>query len=345
MKFTVTPELATLIRTIRTQRGISSKELAEGIGRSPSYVTKLEKGDVRTIRKEELTSVLSYITEGEDFFEDKMPQILRTFSSIASPEEMIRQGWLIQYDSYERPITVPEELCADLAERMETLGISAERLAEIINANEDVPDNVREQLPVNEVVMMDYPKGQLFRLKASVQPEQIDALVTQKDRVTNYGTLYSILFILIKLERFGEIGFMDPPKAKEVLMETGRYLAYHNVYSLTKYGQVLASGEFQSQQMVVLNTFESVNSNTVSGILEIFRMMGEADRMGAMEATDTFLANLEWDPAFMMKLMSLRFDRLGQMSYTNKKKLLQEITALVERYDGMPELQKRMESY
>ena len=100
MKFTVTPELATLIRTIRTQRGISSKELAEGIGRSPSYVTKLEKGDVRTIRKEELTSVLSYIAEGEDFFEDKMPQILRTFSSIASPEEMIRQGWLIQYDSY-----------------------------------------------------------------------------------------------------------------------------------------------------------------------------------------------------------------------------------------------------
>ncbi|MBQ6622037.1 MAG: helix-turn-helix domain-containing protein [Mogibacterium sp.] len=343
MKFKVTPELATLIRTIRMQNGISSKDLAEAIGRSPSYVTKLEKGAVRTIRKDELTEILSYITEGEDFYEDKFPAIIRTLSTILTPENMILQTWLLQYDSYERPIRLPEALTEVLRDKMARVGIEAEELAEIINANEDVRDG--QKLPVNEVVIMDYPQGQVLRIRASVTPEEIRRLCTEKEPVTNYGTLYSILFILVKLEKYGRIGFMEPPQAREVLQETGRILAYHEVYSLTKYGQVLASGEFQSSQMLVLNTFETANSNTINGILEIFRKMGEIDRMQAMETSDQFLANLEWDPAFMMKIVGMRFDRIGNMSYSNRKKLLAEIAGLVEKYEHLPAMEKRMEKY
>ena len=51
MKFYITSELALLIKTLRTQNKIPSKELADRIGKSNSYISKLESGDVKNIRE------------------------------------------------------------------------------------------------------------------------------------------------------------------------------------------------------------------------------------------------------------------------------------------------------
>ncbi len=343
MKFEVTPELALLIRTLQTQSGLSSKELAGIIGKSPSYVTKLEKGNIKKIQKEDLTQILSLVTEGDDFFEDKLPQMIRTLSSIASPDALLNQGWLLQYDSYDRPITISPEMAQDIRRRMEKLSLDADRLSETINANKDVRD--RDKLPTNEIVLMQRQDGRLFGLKASVDSQQIRNIIGQTDLRTNYGTLYSIMFILIKLDKYGDIGFMQPPQAIEVLQETGRYLASWQVFSLTHYGQFMTSDEFLKRQQQLLGPFDAGGLDTLPQIMDILRDLAEIDNIMTQTAGLAFLENLNWDPAFMLKLISLPFGQLKDLSHSNKAKLLEEISRLLETYHNMSDLEKKIETY
>ena len=48
-RFDVTQPLAETIKTIRIQNKISSKDLAKKIGKSPSYLSKLEKAEIKSI--------------------------------------------------------------------------------------------------------------------------------------------------------------------------------------------------------------------------------------------------------------------------------------------------------
>ena len=46
----VTPELADTLRSIRLQNKIQAKALATHIGKSPAFVSKLESGNIQTMK-------------------------------------------------------------------------------------------------------------------------------------------------------------------------------------------------------------------------------------------------------------------------------------------------------
>ena len=56
----VTPELTEILRSIRLQNKIQAKLLAEHIGKSPAYISKLESGNIQTIDTRELYMILQY---------------------------------------------------------------------------------------------------------------------------------------------------------------------------------------------------------------------------------------------------------------------------------------------
>ncbi len=55
--------------------------------------------------------------------------------------------------------------------------------------------------------------------------------------------------------------------------------------------------------------------------------------------------NLDWDQAFMRKLMSLPFSELEGLSYSNKRQLLSRIEDLIQSYKDLPSEQKSWETY
>ena len=342
MKFDVTPELVTLLKTIRTQNNISSKELAEYIGKSPSYVSKLENGDFTSIKKDDLTDILSYITDGEDFYRDKMPNMLRVLKSFLNPDNLCKQIWLIQYDTIERSITIPREMADDISVRMNKLNLKPGRLAEIINTNID--SEMSSLFPANEIIAMEYKEGSLLLVRMEVKKEQIIDIITKNNLNTNYSTIHAIAFNLLKLQKYGE-NRMPPDQAKEVLRETGQYLEQYDLHSLISFNKFLSSGEFLSQQESLVYSFDSVNSEVISEIVEIFKEASEHDKLMATQALYSFKNSLKWDPGFMLKLISLNYDRLNGLSYAKKKKLMDDIAALLERCEQMSDFEKKLESY
>ena len=65
-KIVVTDRLADTIKMLRMQTGIKSKDLAEHLGKTPGYVSKLEKQEVKNIELETVESIFSFIL-GNDY--------------------------------------------------------------------------------------------------------------------------------------------------------------------------------------------------------------------------------------------------------------------------------------
>ena len=343
MKFAITPELSMLIKTLRMQNNIPSKLLAEKIGKSPSYLTKVEKGAVRMIKDDVLKDILTNTCDGEEFYPDKFQDMLRVLSQIAAPERIFEQKWLLQLDTFDRPVIMPHEMAADISKRLRSLGLSTDQMANIMNANKDLYG--AGDLPVNELILMEKGEASLFRVRFYIDPSDLADLLEERKQTTNYETCYNIAFTIIKLEKFGDVGHLEPADAREVLTAANTYLASHELFSLTKYGQVLASSEFQTRQMLLLDTFETANTDSVSGIVDMFNEVAETDKTMAADSIDRMRENMEWDPSFMLSLIGIRFSDLGQLSYSNRKALMDDIRTVYDRYLRMPEAEKKLERY
>lgn len=343
MKFDITPELSLLIKTLRTQNNIPSKALAKSIGRSPSYLTKVESGKVKMIKAEVLYALFDGLCQGDQFYPDKFNTVVKVLSQIAEPERFFQQKWMLQMDVFDRPVTMPLEMAADVVKRLDTLGYSITDLADIMNSNRDLYGAA--ELPVNEIVMVESGEGSIFRIRFFIRPEKLENLLEQRDLKTNYETCYNIGFTLAKLEKFGNVGHIEPEKAREVLAEVDAYLASYELYSMSRYGHVLASSEFQSKQRLLLDTFNTASSRSVNGIIDMFNQVAEIDKVTAARSIDRMRDNMEWDPAFMLNLIAIPFSELKEMSYSNRKEMLAELRSVYETFLNMPEGEKKLEKY
>lgn len=344
MKFSVTPELAILLKTIRTKNGISAKDLAENVGKSSSYISKLESGDVKNIQKELLTSILTYITEGTDFFGECLPEAVTILNTFIEPERMTSQAWLLQYDVVDRPIHVPPEMVDDLSNRMDAAGFT---IHEIVNyANENVDSEMDSRFPENTVLSMPYEEGNRLLVRMNFQVEEIEELFSKKRVTTNYMTLNSLAFTIFRATEFGMTETKLPPdQAVEVLRSTSALMELYNVHSLTGFSHMLSSNEFIERQKPMAWPYENIENSALNEAVRIFNEAMDHDALNTKKALDSFLDALNWDPAFMMKLMSLPFSELEGLSFQNKKQLLEELFIVVDKYNRMSDFEKRMETY
>lgn len=63
MKSPVTLKFRHYLRQIRNRSGVTVRELAEAIGKSPGYVSQLERGQIKTISFETAQAILQYLNE------------------------------------------------------------------------------------------------------------------------------------------------------------------------------------------------------------------------------------------------------------------------------------------
>ena len=87
-KVEITPILADSIKTLRMQKGISSRGIASAIGRSPSYFSKIENGSIKSIDKSELDRIFDVITGDDRSLDKQIDSLYATLKIKYSAEEI-----------------------------------------------------------------------------------------------------------------------------------------------------------------------------------------------------------------------------------------------------------------
>ena len=133
------------LKEFRTQYKVKAKDVAEMLGKSPAYISKLEKGQIQQIDKIEFEKILNFIANDADgyyrFFEE--------FAERANIKDLENDLAFRNFDMLERKIPVNNNLINFIKEMMKELGISIHQLTNYINENEDLGADISEKYDLN----------------------------------------------------------------------------------------------------------------------------------------------------------------------------------------------------
>lgn len=338
-KVNVTPELADLIKMIRRENNILSKDLAVHISKSPAYITKLERGDIKSIDEQELTDILNYINQGKSTFDEVIESTFRTLSYKYTADEIDQQVWLYNYDTVKRMIPIPEKLVDELKEKIENSNFSLSEIVDRINLNEEIPSEVNiAELPINQWHYIEQVDEIFIRMK--VELSTIKGILDKSIDKSNYVTVLSLVYYLNK-----SIYGKDINTDSEIRKNSHEYLNSHKFYSLNERNKILSQAKSKDDQIKLLSSFDYSNIEIVNDILKRFTLMSEMDVKKTNDQLKIFHKNLEWDLSFTMAVVSTDFWKLSKLSYSRKRELLEDIRSLLNKYDSLPEDSKYIETY
>ncbi|MCI9626319.1 MAG: helix-turn-helix transcriptional regulator [Clostridia bacterium] len=346
-KVYVTAELAETIKSIRLQNKVLAKSLAKEINKSPSYITKLEKGEIQTIDVDELNTILSFIAGNNASLDDIMERIYAILKYKYSDDEIEKQVWFANYDTVKRRIPIPDALIDEINDRIDQLNLSRQYLLSRINANESltVSDKENESIQYNIWYSPENkPKG-AQSIKIRMEESRLNDILDKKIDVTRYIYLLSIVFYLIKIEKFNDIVYISDDDTADIMTLATEFLSKHRFYSILSKNKALETASSQEEQLQLLSSFDRKNIEIVNEILKKIKYMSEADVKNTNNYLESFDKNLEWDLGFTMKLISLNFYTLGQSNYSDKKNLLVKIEDLIKQYNDKPSAIKSIEKY
>ena len=351
-KYDVTPELGEIIKTVRIQNHVSAKSIAEHIGKSQSYVSKLEKGAIKTIKEEELTSIFRYILGSQknfqEFLDSALGTIFETLELRYSDEEIDEQIWFDNYDTVLRQIPLPNELINSINDRMRSIGLSVETLCARINANEGIAPEVAqlEKYPFN--VWCPYVVDQKIKysfIKMQVTVSEVTSILEGRISTSNYVTLLAIVYYLTKIEKCGERVNISESEESSIKNCAKEYLNYYRFFSIAEKNKLRRQAHSKAEQDALLSSFDQENNNLINSVLTAFKLYSEIDITFVNRSLKAFVSNLKWDPGYMMRLLSIPFSELEISSFTVKKQMLSEIEAVANRFGDLPSEQKVLETY
>lgn len=351
-KFVLNEKSISLLKTLRTQHKIKVGALADVLGKSPSYITKLENGGIKTIDEEDLNKIIETIfnkSDNSDEFKKKdLPKIFEEMSRIMTDEEIDNEIWFANYDMVSRIIPVPRTLADDLNRRLINLGKTVEELCARINANEDMPDEVRNVADIKanrwHAVVKD---GKIARtyVYMKVNIADVRRVLTYEVGNANYILILSIAYYIGKMEKYPDKTELSDEEKDDLMDETKTYLSRNKFYTLAYKRRAAINSESKAEFLNQLSTFDQENMQLINGIVGYFAKVSASFLSRANKCLKAFKGNMDWDVGFMMALISIPFFDLGSLNFDSKQKMLNEINQVVKKYKDLPDEKKIIEKY
>lgn len=346
-KVIVDKQLAETLKTMRQERSLPARELADKWGKSPSYISKLENGVIKTIEQEELVQVLRLIvgsTEDDSFIEE----LFKTVSYKYTRQEIDEMLWFYNFESVYRRIPLPEEMVDDISEKMEEHCISSEQLVKFINSNAFLPDEIKndDKYPFNIWInhkSSDNTEGTY--IKMLVRLEKVNGILRHEIKKANYVTILSMVLYLFRILDFGNELVLTAEQNDLLGKKARNYLENYKIYTLARKKQLVEEAETEEQINEKLSKYDGDNRQIVGEVLDGLLFYSEFDVEIANEQISEFTKNLQWDSPFIMQIAGLPFNKLNDCSYRVKRQMLKRIREIFEEVADMPEKERRMEEY
>ncbi len=345
----VTKELAETIRGLRITNKVPSKEVADHIGKSPAYISKLESNNLHSIDANAFSALLQYITK-ENSDARAAEQIYNTLQIKYSQDDIDAQIWFTNYDTVMRKIPVPTDLIDKINDLLNNSEITLEYLTQRINANESLSQSdIKYAKVANQWYYRDRDENRFKRIiRMQISEDDIYCILNGSVDTSSYMYVFCILFYAIKISRFKDTIELSDDEYNDLYNETVTELNSHKFYSISIRNRLLRehNGDSNSQKISdVLSMFDLENSEHIEKILEHLRIASDYNVKTTNEQLKQLEKNLSWDLGFMLKLFSLDFDSLSGTSVSNRRELLTEIQNLIMKYGALPAKQNVIEEY
>ena len=351
-RFDVTPELASIIKSTRVSHNVTAKSIAEHIGKSQAFISKLENGDLKSIDRDQLIDIFEFILGSEEAFQAFLNEtLLPIFSSLTlrhTKKEIDSQIWYTNFDMVLRLIPIPDSLTKNINQELIDNRIEIDVLCDRINGNEMIDKNTYdvESLPSN-IWLCDSESGEIknIYIKISISKTTIEDILQNRTKSINYITMFAIVFYMFLIEEYRDKTDLSIENYQSNWDKTTDYLNRFQFYSLEQKRYLESRAQTESEHEALLSDFDKNNQKTINEILHIFKALSEFDLLRTTNCLSQFKENLSWDGGFILRLISLDFDALKDTNIDQRKNMLSEIIGIIDRYKTETQKDNNVEFY
>ena len=320
----ITPEIGEILKQFRLSKNVSSKAIADALHKTPSYVTKMERGHLKKIDTESFLSICNRIsdsTNGVFGFLDKAREIMRSMKKTEpfSPETRLS---LLNINDCTAPAIVSSRLRQYINEYIELHEISIDSLVEMINRNEDIRmEPGFHILSENEwSLLTTYKNGDKYEMlayKACFSTEYINGILDGSIETTHRA----ILCILI--QNAARITNSDHLYSSvETILDSFDIPAFSFIYGDTNTGENLND----------VTGFDTVTRFLVQDIISSFKTIFEKYPDHGIPGLTKLSVNLQNDLGFTYAFLNTDLNPLKDKTKEQKQQFLNEVRDLVKKY-------------
>ena len=337
-KIEMTLRIGIMLKELRVRYGVKSKEVAKYLDKSPAYISKLEKGGIKTIKREELNSIIDFISNGDFSYEEFLEELSLSVSN-DEMGKMTANTWFFNFDTIERQIPISKEFINYISNKMHTLSIDPLTLIEYINKNEDLEEAFLEKQEliksdVNFNTWYSYKeynyeleKYKFFiYLKYSVK--ELEDLLSYEKETCSHTFVFALVYHLLKIE-YSEDKNIELEKLKR---EATDILKIYHIYTLSERNRLLIEEENIEKLNSILNKFDVDNQRIVSEIIGFISYLSDSDVKYTNEKLEVIKNNLKQNPSFTLNYMAVPLKQLFTSSKELRGEFIKDIENLVEKY-------------
>lgn len=338
--------MAEAIRELRQQRKIPSKDLASALGRSASYISKIEGGSYKSISVEEFEKILELILPDCSSTQERLDKLLDYQLKKHGLSMSEEKAWYMNLDTVHRIIPVPFSLVQEIKSTLLEHNITVEALVARINGNEELSlfDLNDPDLPVNEWFER-ADESSKMSIKMHLALEDVISLLEGQTISSNYVTIQAIVHYMIKMTDYPANHEFSNDDLRSVCNKCVKILDKHKFYTVSRKQELLESAQSQKEANSILNEFDIENKEAINNLLGFLKVASDMNVVFTTRVLKQLIANLQWDHNFILTLIGFDFACINQCSHANKSNLLREIRELILKYKDMPDEEKRSETY
>lgn len=336
------------LKDFRTQYKVKAKDVAVYMGKSAAYISKLEKGEIHHIDREEFVKMTNYISQSEKGYELFCERIIGTMDY----EDLDQSTLVNNFDWNERTLPVPDGYCEYVQRKISELNIEILELANYINKNDDLDEEfIREQnidlISVEKNVWIPYKEADsnnIIRnyIVVEISEQEIKDIIRKEVKKATYLYLYVILYHVFKWQEAKKQLVLNDSVRTNIKRKTTNKLNEFKIYTLSDKTKALSQAHNETEAVQVLNAFDIKNQELVRKLLTGIYYLSEQDVEYANEKLEGIIKNLERTPSFSLAYMALPLEKILDAPYNVKREFLDSVIELIEKCSkiGGSDLQK-----
>ena len=321
-KMNVTPDLATFLKTIRNEYNITATFLAEQIDKSPAYINKLEKAEIKTIEYSELKKIMSIVVNDQEKVDKLVDELSENNIIIFSDEDIEQSKSWLNFDKVIREIPISNDLINHINKLMEKHNISIDNIVKEINNNTDLKENETEGLEKN--IYHVKSNGDAFVI-LDVNYDLIENIIKGKKDTSNYTYLEAILYSIYKLS--GE----KNPEAHILAIND---LFEFKFYSIEEKQRLTKGYKSIKELKEILPKIDSDNIVYINHIIRYFKFFSDIDVKYSTEKLQQLDNNFKEDAALTMAFLGIDISRLKSMDINQKRNFIKDVENLITEYNS-----------
>lgn len=336
-KLHVDEEFGLQLKDFRNQYQVKAKDVATHMEKSAAYISKLEKGEIHQIDKEEFVKMVNYISASENGYQLFCERIIGTMN----PEALDSSTIASNFDWIDRTLPVPEEYCAYIKRKILENEISFDELANYINKNDDLDNKFLQEQKIDLIsteknVWIPYNEADSKRIKRNyiivkINAQEIENIIERRIKKTTYLYLYVILYHIYKLQELNRHLVLDESVRTNIKRKTTNKLNEFKIYTLSDKAKAISQASNEAELEKVLNAFDIKNQELMRELIGGIYYISEQDVEYTNAKLESIIANLREDPSFSLAYMALPLEKMFALPFKVKKDFLDGVNELIEK--------------